>query len=110
MEHNSPRQATPDARPAYDDVRASYDRRTRAAYEVMGRRYRKFVAAKEAFVAATPRTAEWYLLAERKYRLGIRSTHAYYLWIRGHAHAAAPPALSAAVAEADARLRLVADA
>lgn len=110
MESRAQGPAAHDPAPTYEDVLAAYDRRTRAAYEVMGRRYRKFLAAKDAFVAAAPRTPEWYVLAERKYRLGIRSTHAYYLWIRGHAHAAAPPAASAGVAEADARLRLVADA
>jgi len=62
----------------------AYDRRTRAAYEVMGARWQRFVAAKDAFLRAEPHSREWYLAAERVYRLGLRSTHAYYLWTTGH--------------------------
>jgi hypothetical protein len=63
---------------------AAYDRRTRAAYEVMGGRWGRFLAAKEEFLAAEPGSREWYLAGERAYRLGLRSTHAYYLWTAGH--------------------------
>lgn len=68
----------------YDEVFARYDRRTRAAYEVMGRRWQRFTAAKDAYQALPPRSREWYEAAERAYRLGLRSTHAYYVWTRGH--------------------------
>jgi hypothetical protein len=61
-----------------------YDRRTRAAHEVMGTRWRRFLAAKEVFLAAAPGSREWYEAGERAYTLGLRSTHAYYLWTRGH--------------------------
>jgi len=50
----------------------------------MGARWDRFVAAKEAFLAAVPGSREWYVAAERAYRLGLRSTHAYYLWTCGH--------------------------
>ncbi len=76
----------------YEQVVRAYDRRTRAAYDVMGLRYNRFSAAKDAFRAAPRSSPEWYSLADRMYRLGIRSTHAYYLWIEGHTRlAGAPP-------------------
>lgn len=70
--------------PAYRALVEAYDRRTRAAYEVMGARWGRFLDAKRAFLAAEPRTRGWHLAAERAYRLGLRSTHAYYLWTCGH--------------------------
>ncbi len=83
-----------------------YDRRTRAAYEVMGRRWRRFLAAKEAFRAAAPGTREWYVAGERAYGLGLRSTHAYYLWTRGHTALALDPAGNGSVDERTAPLRI----
>lgn len=70
--------------PPYPALVEAYDRRTRAAYEVMGARWGRFLDAKRAYLAAEPRTREWHLAAERAYRLGLRSTHAYYLWTCGH--------------------------
>ncbi len=71
--------------PTYPQMLAAYDRRTRAAYEVMGVRWHRFLAAKNMFRAAAPGSREWYAAAEHAYRLGLRSTHAYYIWTRGHA-------------------------
>jgi hypothetical protein len=70
--------------PARPDLVEAYDRRTRAAYEVMGGRWGRFLEAKATFLATEPGSREWYLAAERVYRLGLRSTHAYYLWTCGH--------------------------
>ena len=85
---------------SYEDAVRAYDRRTRAAFGVMGLRYNVFSAAKDAFLAAEPRTPEWYELAEQMYRRGMRSTDAYYLWIRGHtALVGAPPAVAKSAAE-----------
>ena len=61
-----------------------YDRRTRAAYEVMGRRWARFQEANGAFVAAEPGTAAHEALGRRAHALGRRSTHAYFVWTRGH--------------------------
>ena len=61
-----------------------YDRLTRAAYEVMGRRWRRFQEANASFVAARRGSAEFHELGARAYRLGLRSTHAYFLWTKGH--------------------------
>ena len=61
-----------------------YDELTRAAYEVMGRRWRRFQHANAAFLQAERGTPEFYALGERAYRLGRRSTHAYFLWTKGH--------------------------
>ena len=83
-----------------------YDRRTRAAYEVMGTRWRRFLAAKEAFVATAPGTREWYEAGERAYTLGLRSTHAYYLWTRGHTALALERGGNGSVAERTAMLRI----
>ena len=83
-----------------------YDRRTRAAYEVMGRRWTRFQRAKDAFLAAEPGTSQWFVLAAHMYRLGLRSTHAYYLWTEGHAAQFAP--LELPVADAALRLRAAA--
>jgi uncharacterized protein YdiU (UPF0061 family) len=47
-------------------------------------RYNRFLAAKDAFRAEPPGSPRWYVLAEEMYRLGIRSTRAYYLWTQGH--------------------------
>ena len=93
---------------AYSAMLELYDRRTRAAYEVMGRRWQQFVAAKDVFLAAEPNTTAWYEAGERAYRLGLRSTHAYYLWTRGHtAVALDPAAVDAAPGRIDTlRLRL----
>lgn len=74
----------PPAAPAYPALLRAYDRRTRAAYEVMGARWGRFLEAKAAFLASERGSREWYLAAERAYRLGLRSTHAYYLWTCGH--------------------------
>ena len=75
----------------YDAVVAGYDPQTRAAFNVMGLRYNRFSAAKDTFCAADRCTPEWYALADSMYRLGIRSTHAYYLWIQGHTRAVGTP-------------------
>ena len=64
-----------------------YDRRTRAAYEVLGRRWARFREANAAFLAAEPGTAQREVLGERAHRLGLRSTHAYFLWTKGHTKA-----------------------
>ena len=69
----------------YADALALYDRRTRAAYEVTGARRQRFLAANDSFRAAAAGTREWYHAAERAYRLGLRATHAYDVWARGHA-------------------------
>ena len=61
-----------------------YDRRTRAAYEVMGARWARFQEANAAFRAAEPGTEQSRALAERAAALGRRSTHAYFLWTKGH--------------------------
>ena len=61
-----------------------YDRRTRAAYEVMGRRWARFQEANAAFLAAEPGTPEHAALGRRADALGRRSTHAYFLWTKGH--------------------------
>ena len=61
-----------------------YDRLTRAAYEVMGRRWRKFQQANAAFLASERGSAEFHALGLRAHRLGLRSTHAYFLWTKGH--------------------------
>jgi hypothetical protein len=61
-----------------------YDRLTRAAYEVMGVRWVRFREASDAFRAAAPGTPQFHELGERAYRLGLRSTRAYFLWTRGH--------------------------
>ena len=61
-----------------------YDRRTRAAYEVMGRRWARFQEANAAFLAAEPGTPERDALGRRAQLLGRRSTHAYFLWTKGH--------------------------
>ncbi len=92
MARPTPRRAV-DAKPAleYELAVRAYDRRTRAAFEVMGLRYNRFAAAKDAFRAAPPSSPEWYSLGERMYRLGVRSTHAYYLWIQGHTRVAGTP-------------------
>jgi hypothetical protein len=74
----------PVALPPYPTIVEAYDRRTRAAHEVMGARWGRFLAAKAAFLAAEPHSRGWYVAAERAYRLGLRSTHAYYLWTCGH--------------------------
>jgi cytosine/adenosine deaminase-related metal-dependent hydrolase len=89
--------------PAYPALVGAYDRRTRAAYEVMGARWGRFLEAKASFDAAAPGSREWYLAAERAYRHGLRSTHAYYLWTCGHTALVLRLAGSAA---ADAGLRL----
>ena len=83
-----------------------YDRRTRAAHEVMGTRWRRFLEAKDAFLAAAPGTREWYEAGERAYTLGLRSTHAYYLWTRGHAARALDPDGNRSVGERTAMLRI----
>ena len=83
-----------------------YDRRTRAAHEVMGTRWRRFLAAKDAFLVAVPGTREWYEAGERAYRLGLRSTHAYYLWTRGHTALALDPGANGGAAERTAMLRI----
>ena len=83
----------------------AYDPRTRAAYEVMGARWQRFVAAKEAFLATPRGSREWYVAAERAYRLGLRSTHAYYLWTYGHT-ALALDAAGGDAADGELRLRL----
>ena len=83
-----------------------YDRRTRAAHDVMGLRWNRFCAAKDAFLAAPPGTRGWYEAAERAYRHGLRSTHAYYLWTRGHTALALDPSANGAAAAAIRPLRL----
>ncbi len=95
----------PDSLPHAAMVR-SYDRRTRAAYEVMGTRWQRFLAAKEAFLAAAPGSREWYEAGERAYALGLRSTHAYYLWTRGHTALALDPGGNGSIAERTAMLRI----
>lgn len=85
---------------------ARYDRRTRAAYEVMGRRWRRFLEANDAFLAAAPGSREWYEAGERAYRLGLRSTHAYYLWTRGHTALVLDPSGNGSVAERTSSLRI----
>ena len=97
-----PRRADP---PPYPHLIEAYDRLTRAAYEVMGARWGRFAEAKDAFLAAEPRSREWYAAAERAYRLGLRSTHAYYLWTCGHT-ALALEAAGGAPEERRFRLRL----
>ena len=79
-----------------------YDRRTRAAYEVMGRRWRRFQAANAAFLLAEPGSPQFHVLAERAYRLGRRSTHAYFLWTKGHTAVVLSRELVAGVAAAGA--------
>ena len=83
-----------------------YDRRTRAAHEVMGARWRRFLDAKDAFLRAAPGTREWYEAGERAYKLGLRSTHAYYLWTRGHTALALEPDGNGRVRERTAMLRM----
>ena len=61
-----------------------YDRRTRAAYEVMGARWARFQEANAAFRDAEPGTERWRELGERAAALGRRSTHAYFVWTKGH--------------------------
>ncbi len=73
-----------DADKPYRALVPLYDARTRAAYDVMGRRWRRFQAANAAFRAATPGTPESHALGAVAYRLGRRSTHAYFLWAKGH--------------------------
>jgi hypothetical protein len=89
MHHSPPAAATAAAPaglslPAYPAMLRAYDRRTRAAYEVMGTRWRRFLDAKQELLALEPGSREWHFAAERAYRLGLRSTHAYYLWTCGH--------------------------
>jgi hypothetical protein len=91
---------------AYAAMVGRYDRRTRAAYEVMGTRWRRFLAAKDAFLAAAPGSREWYEAGERAYMLGLRSTHAYYIWTRGHTALAHDPEGNGSVAERTAMLRI----
>lgn len=66
-----------------------YDELTRAAYEVMGRRWRKFQEANAAFLGTERGSAEFHALGLRAHRLGLRSTHAYFLWTKGHTAAVA---------------------
>ena len=61
-----------------------YDRVTRPAYEVMGHRWIKFQEANAAFLAAPRGSRAFDELGARAYRLGLRSTHAYFLWTKGH--------------------------
>ena len=61
-----------------------YDRRTRAAYEVMGARWARFLEANSAFREAEPGSERRRELAERAAALGRRSTHAYFVWTKGH--------------------------
>ena len=68
----------------YRSLVPRYDRRTRAAYEVMGRRWTRFQDANAAFRASVAGSREFDELGERAYRLGLRSTRAYFLWTRGH--------------------------
>ena len=89
-----------DAEKPYRALLPLYDRRTRAAYEVMGRRWARFREANAAFLAAEPGTPAREALGERAHRLGLRSTHAYFLWTKGHT--------AALLAEVAARRRRVA--
>jgi hypothetical protein len=91
---------------AYAAMVDLYDRRTRAAHEVMGTRWRRFLAAKDAFLDAGPGTRDWYEAGERAYTLGVRSTHAYYVWTRGHTALALDTGANAGVAQRTAMLRI----
>ena len=73
-----------DGEQPYRALVALYDLRTRAAYEVMGARWARFQDANAAFRAAEPGTERWRELGERAAVLGRRSTHAYFLWAKGH--------------------------
>ena len=76
--------ATSEHEKPYRALVPDYDDLTRAAYEVMGRRWRKFQQANAAFLASERGSAEFHALGLRAHRLGLRSTHAYFLWTKGH--------------------------